>query len=54
MAPKPQPRKCLEGVVEPTSDQFTSFVFKIQANMNPQHHDRIVFMRICSGKFEKA
>ena len=54
MAPKPQPRKCLEGVVEPTSDQFTSFVFKIQANMNPQHHDRIVFMRICSGKFEKG
>ena len=54
MAPKPQPRKCLEGVVEPTSDQFTSFVFKIQANMNPQHHDRIVFMRICSGKFAKG
>ena len=54
MAPKPQPRKCLEGVVDPESEQFTSFVFKIQANMNPQHHDRVVFMRICSGKFEKG
>ena len=54
MAPKPQPRKCLEGVVDPESEQFTSFVFKIQANMNPQHHDRVVFIRICSGKFEKG
>ena len=54
LAPKPQPRKSLEGIIEPVSDEFTSFVFKIQANMNPQHHDRIVFMRICSGKFEKG
>lgn len=54
LAPPPQPRPCAEGIVEPTSDQFTSFVFKIQANMNPQHHDRIVFMRICSGQFEKG
>ena len=48
-----QPRNA-EGVVEPTSDQFTSFVFKIQANMNPQHHDRIVFMRICQASLKKA
>ena len=54
LAPKPQPRKTKEGSVDPMSEQFTSFIFKIQANMNPQHHDRIVFMRICSGKFEKG
>ncbi len=46
LAPKPQPRKTKEGSVDPMSEQFTSFIFKIQANMNPQHHDRIVFMRI--------
>ena len=54
LAPKPQPRTTLEGKVEPTSPDFSAFVFKIQANMNPQHHDRIVFLRICSGKFEKG
>ena len=54
MAPQPQPRKTLEDIIDPASEEFTSFVFKIQANMNPQHHDRIVFMRICSGKFEKG
>jgi peptide chain release factor 3 len=54
LAPKPQPRASLEGIIDPESEEFTSFVFKIQANMNPQHHDRIVFMRICSGKFEKG
>ncbi len=54
LAPCPQPRAALEGVADPLSEDFTAFVFKIQANMNPQHHDRIVFMRICSGKFEKG
>lgn len=42
------------GEIEPTSDDFTGFVFKIQANMNKAHRDRIAFMRICSGKFEKG
>ena len=42
------------GVVEPTDDGFSAFVFKIQANMNKAHRDRIAFMRICSGKFERG
>ena len=42
------------GDIEPTSDDFSGFVFKIQANMNKAHRDRIAFMRICSGKFEKG
>ena len=50
----PAPRVAREETVEPTSEDFSAFVFKIQANMNPNHHDRIVFMRICSGKFEKG
>lgn len=54
LAPCPQPRQTVEGTTEPTNQDFSAFVFKIQANMNPQHHDRIVFMRICSGKFEKG
>ena len=54
LAPSPQPREALEGMVQPESEDFSAFVFKIQANMNPNHHDRIVFMRICSGAFEKG
>lgn len=54
LAPSPSPRKALEETVEPTSEDFTALVFKIQANMDKNHHDRIVFMRICSGKFEKG
>ncbi|MDF2840942.1 MAG: peptide chain release factor 3, partial [Clostridia bacterium] len=42
------------GEVDPESDIFSGFIFKIQANMNPTHRDRIAFMRICSGKFEKG
>ncbi|MGX7076051.1 peptide chain release factor 3 [Globicatella sanguinis] len=41
-------------VVDPTDEQFTGFIFKIQANMNPAHRDRIAFIRICSGSFEKG
>ena len=48
----PSPRETDEGVVETDSD-FSAFIFKIQANMNKAHRDRIAFMRICSGKFEK-
>ncbi len=40
--------------ISPEQDEFTSFIFKIQANMNPAHRDRIAFMRICSGKFNKG
>ena len=46
--------KPAEGVVDPFSKDFSAFVFKIQANMNKAHRDRIAFMRICSGKFEKG
>jgi peptide chain release factor 3 len=54
MAPAPAGRKTLSRVVEPVEDQFSGFVFKIQANMNPAHRDRIAFMRICSGVFKKG
>ncbi|MBP5152796.1 MAG: peptide chain release factor 3 [Lachnospiraceae bacterium] len=52
MTTTPLPRRSEEGEVEPTDDAFSAFVFKIQANMNKAHRDRIAFMRICSGKFE--
>lgn len=52
-APAPTPRTTADGDVEPTQAAFSGFVFKIQANMNPAHRDRIAFIRICSGKFEK-
>ena len=54
LAPSPAPRQAIEEMVQPTSEDFSALVFKIQANMDPNHHDRIVFMRICSGKFEKG
>ena len=41
-------------MIDPFQDNFSAFVFKIQANMNKAHRDRIAFMRICSGKFEKG
>ncbi len=53
LAPQPAKHSSDGGEVEPASDDFSGFVFKIQANMNPAHRDRIAFMRICSGKFEK-
>ncbi len=54
MAPPPTPRSTISRDVKPTEDQFSGFVFKIQANMNPSHRDRIAFMRICSGKFTRG
>lgn len=54
MAPPPQPRNTETRVVEPTEPNFTGFVFKIQANMDPQHRDRIAFLRVCSGKYTKG
>lgn len=52
MTSSPLPRKADIGEVNPFSEDFSAFVFKIQANMNKAHRDRIAFMRICSGKFE--
>ena len=53
MTTAPLPRISNQGVISPFDDDFSAFVFKIQANMNKAHRDRITFMRICSGKFEK-
>ena len=54
MTTSPLPRTSDAGVIDPMDDVFSAFVFKIQANMNKAHRDRIAFMRICSGKFEAA
>lgn len=50
----PVPRIADIGEIDPESDNFSGFIFKIQANMNPTHRDRIAFLRICSGKFIKG
>ena len=50
-APGPLPREAEDRIVTPTDPEFTGFVFKIQANMDPKHRDRIAFVRICSGRF---
>jgi peptide chain release factor 3 len=54
LAPAPGPRQAMERTVHPEEDGFSGFCFKIQANMDPAHRDRIAFFRICSGKFEKG
>lgn len=55
MSPMPQPRMLQDGtILSPENEKFSAFVFKIQANMNPAHRDRISFMRICSGVFDKG
>ena len=51
-APSPGPRETLRGQVSPVRKEFSGFVFKIQANMDPKHRDRIAFIRVCSGRFE--
>ena len=53
-APPPLARDASVRVVEPTEARFTGFVFKIQANMDPAHRDRIAFLRVCSGRFERG
>ena len=61
IAPTPGPRmahffqgkEVTEQIVEPTDPRFSGFIFKIQANMDPAHRDRVAFMRICSGRFER-
>lgn len=54
MSPAPGARKTTTGEVQPTDDCFSGFIFKIQANMNPAHRDRLAFLRICSGTFERG
>ena len=53
LAPCPGSRECEGGIVDADSPDFSGFIFKIQANMNPAHRDRLAFMRIVSGVFEK-
>jgi peptide chain release factor 3 len=53
IAPPPQPRSSDQGEVAPTDERFSGFVFKIQANMDPRHRDRVAFVRVCSGRFAK-
>ena len=54
IAPPPQPRVALQGPVQPDGKRFSGVVFKIQANMDPAHRDRVVFIRVCSGRFERG
>jgi len=54
LAPPPMARKSDKRVVEPDEEKVTGFVFKVQANMDPNHRDRIAFFRICSGKFKRG
>ncbi|MCB1531402.1 MAG: peptide chain release factor 3 [Alphaproteobacteria bacterium] len=53
-APHPRPQKTTQRDVAPDENKVTGFVFKIQANMDPKHRDRMAFARICSGKFKKG
>lgn len=50
---KPTPHVSNQGEIEPTYPDFSGFIFKLQANMDPKHRDRVAFVRVCSGKFEK-
>ncbi|MFY9329814.1 MAG: peptide chain release factor 3 [Georgfuchsia sp.] len=54
LSPEPLPRPTTTRVVEPNEPRFSAFAFKIQANMDPRHRDRIAFLRICSGHFERG
>ncbi|MCR5288119.1 MAG: peptide chain release factor 3 [Saccharofermentans sp.] len=53
MAPEPAVHNSTDGIIEPDDTMFSGFVFKIQANMDPAHRDRMAFIRICSGQYEK-
>jgi peptide chain release factor 3 len=54
LAPSPLPRPTAKGKVDPLSPEFSGFVFKIQANMDPHHRDRVAFLRVCSGRFQRG
>ena len=53
-APPPRPQPAVEREIEPDDDKVSGFVFKIQANMDPRHRDRIAFLRLCSGHFKRG
>ena len=53
-APGPLPRQAAQREVSPLEEKLSGFIFKIQANMDPQHRDRIAFMRLCSGKYARG
>jgi peptide chain release factor 3 len=53
IAPTPRPRHTTVRDIEPEEDKFSGFIFKIHANLDPKHRDRIAFLRVCSGKFER-
>jgi peptide chain release factor 3 len=54
LIPPPAPRRSDHGLVAPDDERFTAFVFKIQANMDRAHRDRIAFFRVCSGRYERG
>lgn len=54
LAPPPQAYECEIGLIEPTHTEFSGFIFKIQANMNPKHRDSVAFLRVVSGRFERG
>lgn len=54
MAPPPGPRETLERIVRPDEKKFSGMVFKVQANMDPAHRDRVAFIRVSSGRFERG
>jgi len=54
LAPRPGPRQALERMVQPDEPKFTGVVFKVQANMDPAHRDRVAFVRVSSGRFERG
>ncbi len=53
LAPPPAARSTEGGIIDPASEVFSGFIFKVQANLDPRHRDRMAFLRVCSGKFEK-
>ena len=53
IAPSPAPRETTKGIIQPEEEKFSGFVFKIHANIDPKHRDRMAFVRVCSGKFER-
>jgi peptide chain release factor 3 len=54
LAPSPKPRDTTVRPIQPNENKFTGFVFKIHANMDPKHRNRIAFLRVCSGRFERG
>lgn len=54
IAPAPQPQKCEDRLITPDEEKVSGFIFKVQANMDPNHRDRVAFFRICSGQFRRG